>query len=413
MNSWRINFLILAIIVLTAVAAGFFVYPGNIGQKYLPWRLGLDLAGGTALIYEVDLANVAQKDHQSIVAGLKEVIERRVNLYGISEPKVTTLKKGDTYQLLVELAGVRNLGEAVKQIGETPQLDFRELKFVDNTATSTVAAIPTNLTGRNVISATWIYDQAGINPVVSFELDQEGAKLFEEITGRNIGKQLCIFVDNTPQGGCPTVQEKIEGGRAQITGLALDEAKMLVARFKAGALGAPIKLVNQRTVSPSAATDALNKMIMAGSLGLALVALFMIIYYRTLGIFAVLALLIYTTLTLAAFKVTSITMTLSGIAGFILSIGMAVDANILIFARIREELKKGLSRASAIEEGFKRAWSPIRDSNTSTILTAIILYYFTSSFVRGFALTLFVGVILSMFSAVFVTRNMLKVIFKR
>lgn len=405
----------MVLVTATAVVAGFFVFPGDFGNKHLPWRLGLDLAGGTALVYEVDMSNVTSQDSQAIVSGLKEVIERRVNQYGISEPKVSTLKKGNTYQLLVELAGVRSLEDAVKQIGETPQLDFRELKPETQNGTTSQAAIPvpTDLTGKNIVSATWTYDQSGISPVVDFELDEEGAKLFEQITERNVGQQVCIFVDNTPEGGCPTVREKISGGRAQISGLTLDEAKSLVGRFKAGALGAPIKLVNERNVSPSAAGDALNKMIIAGGLGLALVALFMLVYYRFFGFFAVLALLIYTTLTLAAFKITSTTMTLSGIAGFILSIGMAVDANILIFARVREEVKKGLSQVAAIEEGFKRAWSPIRDSNTSTIITAIILYYFTSSFVKGFALTLLVGVLISMFSAVFVTRTMLKVFFRR
>jgi len=413
--------LILIVILSLATLAGFFVYPKDFGAKNLPWRLGLDLVGGSALVYEVDLSLVGKADQESVVAGLKEVIERRVNQYGVSEPKVTILKKGNSYQLLVELAGIKNLEDAVKQIGETPQLDFRELKAeqtatVDakGNATLSLTPVPTNLTGRHITSASWTYDQTSRKPIVEFELNNEGAKLFEDITARNIGKQLCIFIDGALEGGCPTVNQKISGGRAQITGIELKEAKSLVARFKAGALGAPIKLVSERTVSPSAASDALTKMIVAGTLGLALVGLFMLVYYRVFGIFASIALLIYTVLTLALFKVfPGFTMTLSGIAGFILSIGMAVDANILIFARIREELKKGLTKASAIEEGFKRAWLPIRDSNISTLITALILYYFTSSFVRGFALTLFIGVLVSMFSAVFITRTMLKVFYKK
>ncbi len=408
--------IILILILALTVLAGFFVYPQGFGVKYLPWRLGLDLVGGSALVYDIDLHAVGNEDKESVVSGLKEVIEKRVNQYGVSEPKVAVLKKGDSYQLSVELAGIKDLDEAIKQIGETPQLDFRELK-IETTGDGTIGTpVPTNLTGRHIRSADWSYDQVGLNPIVTFELDSEGAKIFEDITARNINKPLCIFVDGNPVGSCPTVREKISGGKAEISGgsITKEYARQLVSRFKAGALGAPIKLVNQRSISPFAASDALNKMIFAGSVGFLLVMLFMIVYYRRLGIFAGVALLVYVTLTLAAFKVfPGFTMTLSGIAGFVLSIGMAVDANILIFARIREEIKKGLSGFSAIEEGFKRAWSPIRDSNTSTIITAIILYYFTSSFVKGFALTLLVGVLLSMFSAVFVTRTMLKVFMRK
>ncbi len=422
--------LIIAISILSAV----FILPQELISKYiparseelatnyLPWKLGLDLVGGTALVYEVDLTGANPADYNDIISSLIKVIEKRVNPLGVLEPKVTSAKKGDKYQILVELAGVKELKDAVQFIGETPVLDFREIKEVNGQ----LSVVPTELTGRHVTTANMSFDPNTNAPVVNFELNDEGAKFFEEITARNIGKPLCIYVDNLPiyadpatgadtGGSCPVVGGKISGGKAQISGGNIDivSAQHLVGRFKDGALAAPITLINQRTVSASIAGDSLNKIIFAGFVGTLAVMLFMIIYYGTFGVFANLALIIYTLITLAIFKSLSITMTLAGIAGFILTIGMAVDANILIFERTREELKKGLSKSAAIEEGFKRAWLSIRDSNVSTIITAIILFYFTSSFIKGFALTLLIGVLVSMFSAIFVTRVMLKLFMRK
>ncbi|MBI2011014.1 MAG: protein translocase subunit SecD [Candidatus Colwellbacteria bacterium] len=412
MKSWKISLFILVFVILLSVLAGFFVYPRYFGSKYLPWRLGLDLVGGTSLVYQVDLSGIPADRHDDTVAGLKEVIEKRVNIFGVTEPKVTIAQKGDNYELLVDLAGVKDLKEAVRLIGETPILDFREVVQIDDQ----IVYVPTELTGRYIKSANIAFDQLN-KPIVTLEFNEEGAKLFEEITARNVGKPLAIFLDNEIKDA-PIVQEKITGGRAQISGggagFSADEARTLVERFNAGALAAPIKLINQRTVSPTAATDALRDIITAGLIGTALVALFMIIYYRLFGIFAVLALSIYAVLALALFKVIpNFTMTLAGIAGFILSIGMAVDANILIFERTKEEKKRGLAREEAIEEGFRRAWPSIRDSNMSTIITSAILYYFTTSFVKGFALTLGLGVLVSMFSAILITRTMLRVFLEK
>ncbi|HEY4496721.1 MAG TPA: protein translocase subunit SecD, partial [Candidatus Paceibacterota bacterium] len=349
--------------------------------------------------------------------GLRDVIEKRVNLFGVAEPKVVTAYKDGSYQLLIELAGVKELSDAVKQIGEVPVLDFREVQISGETAT----IIPTDLTGRYIKNASIGLDNITNRAVVNFELDKGGAEIFERITEKNVGKPICIFVDGNfifPEdqpASCPNVNEKISGGKAQISGgnITIDSARQLVSRFQAGALSAPIKPINQRTVSSSVAEDSLEKILIAGAAGTFLVLIFMIVYYKLFGFFSAIALMIYTVLTLSVFKlIPDFTMTLAGIAGFILSIGMAVDANILIFERTKEEIKRGLSRRSAIEEGFKRAWSSIRDSNISTIITAIILYYFTSSFVKGFALTLGVGVLMSMFSAIFVTRVMLRIFIK-
>ncbi len=408
MKSRKAGLIILISVVLLSMLAGLFVYPRYLGGKYLPWRLGLDLVGGTSLVYQVDLSDIPADRHDDTVAGLKEVIEKRVNIFGVTEPKVTVARKGDNYELLVDLAGVRDLKEAVRLIGETPVLDFREVVEMEGG----VAYVPTELTGRYITSANLAFDQLN-KPIVTLEFNEAGAKIFEDLTARNVGKPLAIFLDNELKDA-PIVQEKIVGGRAQISGggggFTADEARTLVERFNAGALAAPIKLINQRTVSPSAAENALRDIMIAGLVGTAVVMLFMVLYYRLFGIFAVFALSIYAVLALALFKlIPNFTMTLAGIAGFILSIGMAVDANILIFERTKEEKKRGLVRKEAIEEGFRRAWPSIRDSNTSTIITSIILYYFTTSFVKGFALTLGFGVLLSMFSAIFVTRTMLRV----
>jgi preprotein translocase subunit SecD len=430
---------ILTFIFAFAVLAGFFVYPAPSGDcvkglsagvgsstpaacgifrnfgvnTFRPWKLGLDLVGGAHLTYEIDMKDVTSVDRDSVVNGLRDVIEKRVNLFGVSEPQVFSARSGEKYRLIVDLAGVKDITDAIKQIGETPFLLFSELKA--GVATSTPlkdAFTPTELTGRYIVGATLNFDQITGKAQISLNFNDEGAKIFEEITGRNIGKQVAVFLDGSLITA-PVVQQKISGGKAQITGsFTIDEAKLLVSRFNAGALPAPITLVSQQAVGATLGNDSLKRTIFAGVIGACIVMLFMILYYRVLGVFASAALLIYTIFTLAVFKLLGVTMSLSGIAGFILTIGMAVDANILIFERMKEEAKKGLSRIAVIEEGFKRAWLSIRDSNVSTILTAIILYYLTTGFIKGFGLSLFLGVVLSMFSAITVTRTMLRAFVK-
>mgnify|MGYP001602951375 CR=1 FL=1 len=414
MRKRPVAFLIL--ILLVAVAAGLFVYPKSIGSRFLPWRLGLDLIGGSHLTYEVDMTNVKAEDRDSVASGLRDVIERRVNLFGVSEPQVLSAQSGDSYRLIVELAGIQNVAAAIKEIGETPFLTFAEVAMPLNpTATSTFALENfklTDLNGRYVKGAQLTFEQITGQSEVSLEFDDVGAKLFEELTARNVGKQIAVFLDNELITA-PVVQEKISGGRAQITGnFSITEAKELVARFNAGALPAPIVLIGQDTIGASLGAEALQKTIFAGIIGTLIVMLFMVAYYRGFGFFACLALLIYIAFVLAVFKLFGITMTLSGIAGIILSIGMAVDANILIFERSREELRAHGNVSGAIEDGFKRAWPSIRDSNISTIITSLILFFFTTGFVRGFALALLVGVLVSMFSAITVTRTMMRVFVK-
>lgn len=395
-----------------------FPSPFDFLAKYFPWRLGLDLIGGTHLVYEVDLNSVDAGERDSIMDGLRDVMERRVNMFGVSEPQVAIAKEGGFHRLVIELAGIKNPQEAINQIGRTAFLEFRETAEIpaeenaEENKEGRTAYVPTGLSGRYLIKAEAVRGESLNQPQIALTFNAEGAKMFEEITGRNVGKQLAIFIDNEPISA-PRVNEKIIGGKAVITGVTLEEAKNLANLLNAGALPAPIKLVSQQLIGPSLGEESLKKAVFAGAIGVLLVMAFMVAYYRLFGFFASLALLIYTVLTLAIFKLTSMTMTLSGIAGFILSIGMAVDANILIFERTKEEIKKGVSRISAIEEGFRRAWSSIRDSNVSTIITAVILYKFTSSFVQGFALTLLIGVLVSMFSAITITRTILRIFVKK
>lgn len=416
------NLSLFILVLILTVLAVFFVYPkapiGGYISQYMPWRLGLDLVGGSYLVYEVDMSGVASADRDSVINGLRDVIEKRVNLFGVAEPRIATSKAGENYRLNVELAGIKDIKEAIDQIGETPFLQFAEVNQIEIPATATTSAaqaqefIPSELNGRYIKGAQLTLSDLGL-PLVSIEFNDEGAKLFEELTRKNIGKPLAIFLDNNLISA-PRVNEAISGGRAQITGINdAKEAKVLVERFNAGALPAPIKLINQQTVSASLGQDSLQKTIAAGLWGTLAVMMFMILYYHGLGFFASIALFIYIALTLAVFKVFSVTMSLAGIAGFILSIGMAVDANVLIFERTREEMKKGLQKITSLDEGFRRAWTSIRDSNLTTILTTIILYNFTSGFVKGFALTLLIGVLVSMFTAITVTRNLLRIFYAK
>jgi protein-export membrane protein SecD len=410
----------LLFLAIVAVSSAFFILPPSSTiagikvpdlyfNRFSPWRLGLDLVGGTALTYDIDLSGVERGDVTAVTNGLKDVIEKRIDLYGVSEPRVRVVEKGDSRQLLVELAGISNVDEAVKEIGETPYLDFREdCSFTDES----IACVPTELSGMHIKRASVASNQQGIAlPVVSLEFTEEGSKLFEEITGRNVGKPLAIFLDGVPISA-PVVEEKIIGGNAQISGkgITADVARQLVERFNAGALSAPIKLANQRTVNATAAEDSLNRIVFAGFISILLIVAFIISIYKKRGIIAGMSLILYVVFSLAIFKlIPGFTMSLSGVTGFILSIGAALDANILIFERAKEESRHGASRLSAIESGFRFAWSSIRDSNVSTIFTALILYLFTSSFVKGFALTLLVGIIINLCMTYVVTRNLLKI----
>lgn len=381
------------------------------------FRLGLDLLGGTHLVYKADLSQLSGQKSADAMAGVKDVIERRVNLYGVEEPLVQV--EGND-QLVVELAGIKDVNQAINIIGQVPFLEFKEQRSEEETTKMIEEAQknggiltedpyykPSGLTGKQLVKATVTFDQTTYKPQVDLELNSEGAELFAKITKNNIGKRVAIYLDSQPISE-PVVQTEIPNGRAVITGnFNIVQAKELAGRMNAGALPVPIKLISQQTIGASLGYESMQKSLKAGLYGLLFVALYMILYYRFPGLISVLALLVYAVIVLAVYKYFPVTLTLAGIAGFILSLGMAVDANVLIFARTREELKAGRTLSQSINEGFRRAWLSIRDGHVTTLLGAIVLYFFTTSFVKGFALTLGVGVLVSLFSSMVVTRSFL------
>ena len=389
------------------------------GGLFRQFRLGLDLQGGTHLIYEADLKDINSTQKSDSMAALRDVIERRVNLFGVSEPVVQVEKTGDSWRLIVELAGIKDINQAIKLIGETPFLEFREerpegetKKILEDQKNGLQADVdpyftPTPLNGKYLKRSDVEFDNTSLRPTIGLQFNDEGASMFEEITGRTIGKRLAIYLDGAPISA-PVVQGKISGGKAQITGtFTPDEAKTLVGRLNSGALPVPIHIISQQSVEATLGQDSLGKSLHAALLGFLVVALFMILWYRLPGLIAVLALTIYVSVVLFIFKLIPVTLSSAGIAGFVLSLGMAVDANILIFERFKEEIHRGRNLYDASHEGFTRAWTSIRDSNVSSLITAGILYWLGTSIVKGFAFTFGIGVLISMFSAITVSRTFL------
>jgi protein-export membrane protein SecD len=527
---------LLAIIIITVVA-GIIDWPEQVNKWYKPiakpfekftFHLGLDLQGGSHLIYQADLSKVSG-DEAAAMGGVRDVIERRINAFGVSEPSI---QQQGTDRLIIELPGIKDVNQAIQMIGATPVLEFKEQnpnfqavqvlttqqtdemnkynteaekkaqgilgralrgEGFDNLAkansedpgskdsggdlswfkkgamvkefddavfglengkvspnlvktqfgyhiikrlesrgegdnlevhaqhilvkTKSEADyqppqgdqwLNTQLSGKQLKTARMQFDPNSGQPVVAIEFNDEGKTLFAEITKRNIQKPVAIFLDGQVISA-PTVQEEILGGSAVISGKFTNkDAKTLAQRLNAGALPVPITLAGQQTVGATLGQDSLNKSLFAGLIGLLAVACFMLLYYRLPGLLAVLALIVYSSISLAIFKLIPVTLTLAGVAGFILSIGMAVDANILIFERLKEELKLGKSLFVALDEGFRRAWTSIRDSNISTLITCLVLYWFGTPSIRGFAVTLAIGVIISLFSAITVSRTFVK-----
>jgi len=539
-----LSFLAIVVIFVLAVFVAFPQIPKIIKLSFFEKtkiNFGLDIQGGTRLIYEADVSQVKDTDKTDAVEGARDVIERRVNAFGVSEPVVQTSKAGGSYRVMVELPGVKDVQQAIKMIGETPLLEFKEqpefppmtdeqtkemeefnkkaketaddiLKKInkgedfdalakeksedpgskeqggdlgyfqkgqmvpefetevfDNLKVGEVSKEPvktqfgyhiikktderetdkdgekvkeakashilikiktetdyqdragvdpygfknTDLSGKQLKTSAVQFDPNTNEPVVNIEFDEEGSRLFAEITKRNVGKPVAIYLDGQPIS-VPRVNEEITGGSAVISGqFDLKEAKELSRRLNAGALPVPIKILSQQNIGASLGKDSVEKSIVAGIIGIAAIAFFMILFYRFPGLLAVCALVLYSLIVFAIFKVSSltsfpITITLAGLAGFVLSIGMAVDANILIFERMKEELRQGKPLYRAMDDGFSRAWLSIRDSNVSSLITCAILYIFGTSIVQGFALSLAIGIAVSMFSAITVTRTLMR-----
>ncbi|MFA6476624.1 MAG: protein translocase subunit SecD [Candidatus Paceibacterota bacterium] len=403
------------ILLLVGVSIGYFNYYSEVNPQwsfYRPFKLGLDLSGGSRLTYEADVSKLNPADVADAMSSLREVIERRVNVFGVSEPLVQTESSAmsGTVQnrLVVELPGVTDVKEAAKMIAATPQLEFRVLKpgVTPETASSS-DFIATGLTGRFLKRSQVSFNENSLSPSISIEFNAEGAKLFAEITKANINKPVAILLDNQIISA-PNVREEIRDGKAEISGqFTVEEAKNLVRDLNLGALPVPVKLASTQVVGATLGSEAAKKGVEAGLIGLLIIAVFMITWYRLPGLVAVVSLTIYTMIMLAIFKLMPVTLTAAGMAGFILSIGIAVDANVLIFERMREELLDGKGLGDAVREGFHRAWSSIRDSNLSGIISSVILFWFGTSMIKGFALTLALGIIVSMFTAITVTRTLL------
>lgn len=385
-------------------------------------RLGLDLKGGSQLLYQADLSkkDPAVTDAEAM-ASVIDKIQRRVNQYGAAEP---VIQKLGTDRILVQLPGVKNIDEALKLIGQVAELDFRE-QVVDASANTTwviAKAVGSSgqeeeLTGKYLKpNATVELDTQTNRPVIAFEWDAKGAVLFKQITTRNLNKPLGIFLDNELISA-PTVQAVIEAeGVITSQTWTLQEARTLAIQLNSGALELPLTIIDQRDVDASLGADSVRQSILAAAIGVILLSIFILLYYRLLGLLACCSLGIYGVLLLAIFNLFSsyITLTLPGVAGFVVSLGMAVDANVLIFERIKEELRGGRSLGAAVEAGFNRAWPAIRDSNITTLIACLILFWLGGTFgayrVRGFALILSIGVALSMFTAITVTRTFLRLI---
>ncbi|MFH1971080.1 MAG: protein translocase subunit SecD [Patescibacteria group bacterium] len=384
-------------------------------KKSFDLFLGLDLAGGSHLVFEADASTVSPDDLKNALDSLRDVIERRVNLFGVSEPVVQTSSFAGKDRIIVELPGIKNTKEAVDIIGKTAQLMFAEVPQSTESASFKL----TDLTGADLSSARVGFDQQKSGkPIIQLQFSKEGGEKFEKITSENIGKPLAIILDNEVVSA-PIVQEIISGGQAAISGdFTLDQAKQLSLQLNAGALPISINLIEERTVEAILGTESVNKSIKAGFVGLLMVLIFMILSYGWLGVIADLGLIVFGVLTLALYKLIPVVLTLPGIAGFLLSVGMAVDSNILIFERYKEE-KLRRNTTDALEISFGRAWDSIRDANIASLITAFVLanpfdwnFLHTSGPVRGFAITLALGIGISLFTGIYVSRNLLRVFVK-
>lgn len=411
-RSWAI------LLLLAGAGIGYYLYATTNAEEGRHFSFGLDLVGGSHLVYEADTSKVEASNVDDAMNALRDVIERRVNIFGVSEPLVQVEKasslseSAQTERLIVELPGITDLDQAIAMIGATPSLEFKLVG--DPVGTSTERTyIETGLTGQYLTKARLEFSgtQSGagfINePLVMVDFNPEGKEMFANITRDNVMKQLAIFLDDKLISE-PVINEEIRGGTAVISGrFSAEDARELVRNLNFGALPVPIHLASTESVGASLGMETLDKGMIAGLYGIGIVMLFLVLWYRLPGLIASVALVLYLILNLATYLLIPVTITAAGLAGLVLSSGMAVDANILIFERMKDELRKGKTVRDAVMEGVARAWLPIRDGNLTSILSAIVLFWFGTASVQGFALTLIIGIFLSMFTAIVVTRTFL------
>ena len=399
-------------------------------NKEFVFRRGLDLEGGTSITFRANMNDIPSSQRTDALNSAKTIIERRVNLFGVSEPIVQTASVNGDSRIIVELPGVTDINQAISLIGTTAELSFWEEGATESAKIASPSALPlgvyeilgpnhkkTSLTGSDLQRSGVSFDPNTGSPQVQLIFTSDGAKKFADITKRNVDKIVAIVLDNQVIQA-PRVSQPILTGDAVITGkFILEDAKLVSTQLNAGALPVPLSVLEQRVIGPTLGEESLKKSLFAGIIGFLIIVIFMIVLYGRLGTIASFALLIYALLVLSIFKISNvtpygITLTLSGIAGFILSIGMAVDANILIFERIKEEKRQGKRNDVATEIGFSRAWTSIRDSNISTLITSIVLYQFGTGIVKGFALVLAIGVLVSMFYEIIITRTFLRFLYE-
>ena len=405
----------------------------------LSFRLGLDLQGGSSITFKADMKDIPASERDSALDSAKSVIENRINLFGVSEPVVQTEKVNNDYRILVEIPGVSDVNQAVSLVGKTAKLTFWEgsgssiLSATQSATLATESAMldyeagrpigvtnavgpnpkKTDLSGSDLKQAAVTFDTNTGKPQVQLTFTSDGAKKFADITSRNVGKIVAIALDQEVIEA-PNVQQPILGGNAVITGsFTTQQANDLAIQLNAGALPVSLSVLQQQAIGATLGQTSLQASLTAGILGFLVIIIFMITLYGRLGVIASAALVIYSLLVLSLFRLIPVTLTLAGIAGFILSVGIAVDANILIFERMKEELRRGRTLVTAIDLGFSRAWTSIRDSNISSLITSTVLFYFGTGEIRGFAVTLALGTLVSMFSAIFITRTFLRVFYKK
>ncbi len=405
------------------------LFNGKFKLNLSKMKQGLDIEGGVKVVLKAEMDKIPDADKDRALESAKAVIVRRVDLLGVSEPVVATSKVGGEYRIIVELPGVTDVTEALKVVGQTAQLKFKQLKAdlpYDQTKfqeyfVSKEVWDDSGVTGADLKGVDVVFSEAKVSdsgPQIKLRFTNEGRNKFSELAKKNINKPIAIFLDEDSFPiSMPVVNPDLASGLTSdpvISGtFTVEEANRLSISLRAGALPVPVKVISQSNIGATLGQDSIRKSLIAGIVGVIIVSLFMAINYGRLGILADIALIIYGVVTLAVFKIVPVVITLPGIAGFILSVGMAVDANILIFERIKEEILWGKPFNLALKYGFERAWPSIRDSNFSSLITSAILFHFGTGIVRGFALTLAIGIFVSMFTAIFVTRNLVEVFYTR
>ena len=397
------------IVLLTALAT-FISLPRTsylkLGSVYrdISVKEGLDLRGGASFTYVADTGSLSGGQLNDAMDGVRSVIDGRVNALGVSEPEIRRTKVGGKEAIAISLPGVTDIAKAKEIIGSTAKLEFKDetgqvvLTGTDlipngaDAAPQQAASTSTNLTSNN-------------NWQVNITLSSTGSDKFAKATAANIGKAIGIYLDNQPISQ-PTVQSAITGGQAVITGnFTASQAKDFALKLNSGALPVPINLVQESSVGASLGSDAISRSLVAGLAGLLLLFVYLISYYKVPGLLASIGLILYAFINIALYKLLPVTLTLAGIAGFIISLGISTDTNILTFERLKEELRLGKPLALAVQQSFKRSWTSIRDSHIAGLISASVIFLFGSGSVRGFALVLLIGTLLSLFSAITVTRN--------